>query len=217
MIKVECYPVGEIEANCYAVFDTEQDICFVVDTGAPSEELERSLDKFGGEKLKYILLTHGHVDHIGNTLAIKKKYPAAAVVIGREDSKFTNDDYLNLSYKFESRRFDHFDADKEVGNADELPFGNKTIKVIETPGHTKGGVCYLFEDMLFTGDTIMTGTTGRMDLPTGNTRDMINSVRLIAGLEGDLRLFCGHGNATTLDYERKHNYVMEYYINEDLY
>ena len=166
----------------------------------------------------YIVLTIATFEYIlvkGRTFTITSNLPNQVSSIDEINIQVEqdNDSIEILEQKIVDDKIKVTVVGKEVGNADELPFGNKTIKVIETPGHTKGGVCYLFEDMLFTGDTIMTGTTGRMDLPTGNTRDMINSVRLIAGLEGDLRLFCGHGNATTLDYERKHNYVMEYYIN----
>ena len=217
MIKVECFPVGALEANCYAVFDTTQKLCFVVDTGGHSSQLERSIDLFGSSSLKYILLTHGHFDHIGNTAAIKRKYPEAKIVIGAGDSPFTTDDSLNLTAYFGSMSFEHFKADAEVSDGDELSFGDKKIKVIATPGHTKGGVCYLFEHILFTGDTIMSRTTGRMDFPTGSSKDMINSAHKIAGLEGNLKLYCGHGSSTTLDYERENNIAMRNYINEDIY
>ncbi len=217
MIKVECYPVGELQANCYIVFDDIQNLCFAVDTGAPSPQAEESIDRFGGNKLRYILLTHGHFDHIGNAAAMKRKYPTAEIVISEDDSSFTENDALNLSSHFCDVQIEHFSADITVNDGMELPFGEKTIKIIGTPGHTRGGVCYLFEDMLFTGDTIMSRTTGRMDFPTGSSRDMFESAAKIAALDGNLKLYCGHGNATTLDFERKHNFAMGNITYDDLY
>lgn len=217
MIKVECYPVGELSANMFLVLDDEQELCFAVDTGAPSPEAEKRIDSFGADKLKYILLTHGHFDHIGNTAAMKRKYPNVIIVIGEGDSVFTNNDSLNLAGHFPGIYVEHFNADIIVNESSILSFGNKKITVMETPGHTRGGVCYRFEDMLFTGDTIISGTTGRMDFPTGDSRAMLESAKRIAALEGNLKLFCGHGNATTLDFERKYNYAMGNITYDDLY
>lgn len=217
MIKVECYPVGELMANLYLVFDDEQGLCFAVDTGAECLQAEKSIDSFGADRFKYILLTHGHFDHIGAAAAVKRKYPDVKIVIGEGDSPFTNNDLLNLAGHFPGTYVEHFDADITVNEDSVLPFGNKTISVMETPGHTRGGVCYRFEDMLFTGDTIISGTTGRMDFPTGDSRAMLESAKRIAALEGNLKLFCGHGNATTLDFERKYNYAMGNITYDDLY
>lgn len=216
MINVECFPLGELQANCYFVTDDEAKVSFIVDMGAPSALVEDKINTFGAENLKYILLTHGHFDHIGNAAALKKKYPDAKIVIGEADSEFTTNDSLNLSLYFASG-LEHFTADILVNDGSKLSFGNSEIEVIATPGHTRGGVCYLIGDILFTGDTIMSRTTGRMDFPTGSSKEMYQSVQRIAAMQGDLRLYCGHGSSTTLEFERKHNIAMGNISYDDLY
>lgn len=216
MIKVECFPLGELQANCYFVKNTESGISLLIDMGDSSSEVEKRIDEFGAEKLKYVLLTHGHFDHIGNTADIKRKYPDVKIVIGEKDSAFTNNDTLNLSAFF-SEKTEHFNADITVNDGDELEFGNEKIKVLSTPGHTRGGVCYIIGDNLFTGDTIMSRTTGRIDFPTGSRGEMIKSVKKIASLDGNFNVYCGHGEQTTLDFERKNNIFMENVNYDNLY
>ncbi len=216
MLNIRCFPLGELQANCYFVTDEESGVSLLIDTGAPSAEVEKAVEDFGAEKLEYLLLTHGHFDHIGNAAAIKRKYPDVRIVIGEKDSDFTTKDTLNLSLYFDGT-LEHFTADILVKDNDELPFGKNKIKVISTPGHTSGGVCYLIGSKLFTGDTIMSCTTGRTDFPTGSIRDMMRSVARIAQIEGNPEVYCGHGESTTLDYERKHNMFMRKDGYDDLY
>ena len=216
MLRIECYPLGELAANCYFVFDEEAGVSFIVDMGAPSEKVIGRINEFGGDRLKYILLTHGHFDHIGNTAELKKMYPDAQIVIGEKDSDFTDKDSLNLSVFFGLKN-ESFKADITVNDGDKLPFGNSFIEILSTPGHTAGGVCYKLGNYLFTGDTIMKCTTGRMDFPTGNMEDMLRSAKKIAGLDGNLILLCGHGEKTTLEYERMNNIAMRSHGYDDLY
>lgn len=216
MIKVECYPVGSLQANCYFVTNTDSDVSLLIDTGAESAKVEKRVNEFGAEKLKYILLTHGHCDHIGNAAEMKKKYPNAKIVIGEKEAEFTTKDTLNLSLFF-GNTIEHFTADILANENTVLDFGNEKIKILETPGHTIGGVCYIIGNNIFTGDTIMSQTTGRMDFPTGNSRDMYASVKKIAAIKENLNVYCGHGDSSTLDYERKHNIFMGNNSYDDLY
>ena len=196
--------------------DTESGVSLVVDPGAASHTLENRMNDFGSEKLEYILLTHGHFDHIGNAAALKKRYPWVKIVIGELDAPFTSHSSLNLSAHF-GFETEPFEADILVNDGDELAFGKKNIQVISTPGHTSGGVCYRLENNLFTGDTIMSQTTGRMDFPTGNSRDMFASVKKIASISENLNMYCGHGESTTLDFEKEHNIFMGNITYDDLY
>lgn len=207
MMKVECYPTGPLSANCYFVNDGE-DNSFVVDPGGISLELQRRIDEFGAEKLRYILLTHGHFDHIGGVAVLKEKYPAAKIVIGEADAGFTEKDTLNLSIFFDGS-IEHFSPDITVSDGDVLSFGDTEITVLSTPGHTKGGVCFIVGDCLFTGDTLMSLSYGRTDFPTSSPSEMRVSLKKLSQLEGDYKVYCGHGESTTLEYERIHNMFME--------
>ena len=194
MIKVKCFPVGALSENCYFV-TADNDESLLIDTGAPAKELDRIINEFGADKLKYILLTHGHFDHVANTAAVKREYPNVKIVISEKEKDFTTRDNLNLSLFFDGT-IEHFDADILVNDGDELPFGKYKIKVLATPGHTIGGVCYIIDDSIFTGDTLIAGTTGRTDFPTGSIADMRKSIARLAAIEGDLNVYCGRGEST---------------------
>ena len=99
-------------------------------------------------------------------------------------------------------------ADVAVSDGDRLPFGGGEIEVLSTPGHTRGGVCYLFEDCLFSGDTLFRDSCGRTDFPGSSTDDMLRSLKRLAQLPGDCEVYPGHGFSTTLDWERSVNYFI---------
>ena len=149
---------------------------------------------------------------IGYVVEMKKKIPWAKIVIGEDDAHFTNEDDLNLAWHF-GLSMKHFDADILVGEGSELNFGNEKIKVISTPGHTRGGVCYILGDNIFTGDTLFRGSIGRTDFPTGDKEEMLQSLKKLSELDGNYNVYCGHESNTTLDFERKNNIYM---AREDL-
>lgn len=216
MIKTECYPLGALSANCYFVYDSENGVSMIVDPGMQSVRLEQRINDFGADKLKYILLTHGHFDHIGGVAYFKGKFPDAQIVIGEGDADFTTDPRLSLGANFDYE-FECFQADILVKEGDELPFGKEKIAVMSTPGHTRGGVCYILGESIYTGDTLISGTTGRTDFPTGSSRQMYQSIARLAQLPDELEVYCGHGDSSTLEYEKIYNIYMRKFTNDDLY
>ncbi len=189
------------ETNTYIVTCEETGETAVVD---PSLSEESLIQKLEDKKVKYILLTHGHYDHIGGVNLVKEK-TGAKVVIHKEDEEMLCD--KNKNYGTDSTLIY---ADILVEDGSELPYGNSKIKVLHTPGHTKGGVCYIFEDdrVLFSGDTLFRLTAGRTDLYGGDARTELMSLAKIAELDGDYKVYPGHDAATTLDFERQYNRYM---------
>ena len=217
MIKVECFPLGELQANCYFVYDREQKTGLLIDPGDRSKQLEDRIRLMIGNGLQYILLTHGHFDHIDGVASMKRAFPEAKIVIGTPDADYPALQELNLAEHF-GWNIEPFTADITVNDNDTLPFGTQEILVLSTPGHTKGSVCYrLGEDFLFTGDTLISGTTGRTDFPTGSPVEMYHSIVRLAQLEGNPIVYSGHGKASTLENERRTNLFIRKYVYDDIY
>lgn len=204
-IQVEKLVLGELATNTYIVTDTESGESAVVDPAIESKELFGAVEN---RNVKYILLTHGHYDHIGGVNALKDR-TGAKVVIHQEEKSFLSDMELSLAPKPEST--EEIFPDIITENGTEIPFGDGNIKVMHTPGHTIGGVCYIFENdrVIFSGDTLFKLTAGRTDLPTGNAREELRSLAQIGALDGDYTVYPGHEASTTLDFERENNRYMK--------
>lgn len=187
--------------NTYIITDEETGETAVVDPSLPEEIL---IEKLNVENVKYVLLTHGHFDHIGGVNFVKEK-TGAKVVIHKEDEEMLCD--KNKNYGTDSTPIY---ADILVEDGTELMLGKSKITVMHTPGHTKGGVCYIFPDdrIIFSGDTLFRLTAGRTDLYGGDARTELMSLARIAKLEGDYKVFPGHDDATTLNFEREYNRYM---------
>ncbi|MBR5191248.1 MAG: MBL fold metallo-hydrolase [Clostridia bacterium] len=194
------------ETNTYIVTDEATGETLVVDPSLPEEALVQKLE---GKNIKYILLTHGHYDHLGGVNFVKEK-TGAKVVIHKEDLEMLLDGNKNEYYSKYTSPMPPMSADILVEDGSEIPFGNTKIKVLHTPGHTKGGVCYIFNDdrVMFSGDTLFRLTAGRTDLYGGDARTELMSLAKIGELDGDYQVYPGHDRATTLDFERQYNRYM---------
>lgn len=148
-----------------------------------------------------VLLTHGHFDHVsGCGKFFSEKVP---IYCGeREDEFIFGKENRSI---FGGVYIPDFEIYKTLKDGEKITLGGISFEVILTPGHTKGGVCYLAEDCLFSGDTLFRGSVGRCDLPGGNFKELKNSLKRLFAIDKNLKVYCGHGDKTTLDYERKYN------------
>jgi len=170
-------------------------------------ELTALLD--GGEiNVKYILLTHGHYDHICGVYDAKE-YTGAQVAIHAADADCLYDPSKSMSDQSPYPQTP-LHADLLIDEGDELSVGGLILKVLHTPGHSKGSVCFLEEKecALFSGDTLFFKTAGRSDLPGGSRTELMSSLLRLKNLGGDYDVYPGHEQKTTLEFERTHNFFM---------
>lgn len=199
-MEIKCLTLGLIGVNCY-LLSTDR-AAVVIDPGFPSAEIIDFL-KNSADKQRLILLTHAHFDHIGAADELRK-LTGTEIAIGKGDSKALFDTHKNLSDKFHAR-LTPFSADIELCDNENLRVGDIEFTVLETAGHTPGGVCYLCEDKLFSGDTLFYESVGRTDFFDGDSEALEKSVRRLYMLNDNLEVYPGHGPKTTILHEKRNN------------
>ena len=163
-------PQKGLKTNSYIICDEKSKEAMVIDPGGEPERIAETLDILGAN-LKYIFLTHCHADHIGG-IAELKKIKGGKILVSRPDSEGLYKKEINLA-EYINMEVPELEADSRVDDEDLIHIGEIEFKVIATPGHTKGGLCLYAENegLVFTGDTMFSGTWGRTDLPTGSFVD----------------------------------------------
>lgn len=199
----ECLVVGQLGANCYVVGCEETGEAAVIDPGGNVDKIITVIEK-RGLTLKYIIDTHGHIDHIaGND--ILRETTDAQVLIHELDAEMLSDPMLNLS-ELMGFPIELAPADRNLNDGNVIEFGKIKFEVIHTPGHTRGGICLVGEGAVFTGDTLFNVSIGRTDFPGGNYTTIINSIKTkLLTLPDDTLVYPGHMGSSTIGYERKHN------------
>ena len=190
----QTYPLGQLQVNCY-LLSGDGKRAVIIDPGENGAQLAAVLER-AGLTLDAICLTHCHYDHIGGLTELVSK-TGAPVYMHPEEYSITEE----MSFGLLNVPTHPYPA--------ALKAGGLEIAVYHTPGHSPGSVCLLAEDKLLTGDTLFFGSCGRIDLAGGSWEKMLASLGFLAGLDGDLAVYPGHGEASTLSRERKYNPYMQ--------
>ncbi len=199
-MKIDVIPLGYIQANCYLI--STESAAVVVDPGYDSDAVTDFLKK-NANKERLILLTHGHFDHIGGAYKLREQTDTK-IAIGKLDNPALSNPVYNLSDEFNAG-LTPFSADILLNDNDVFSVGDLSFKVLHTPGHTVGGVSFLLDKVLFSGDTLFAGSIGRTDFYGGDFATLKASVEKLYTLDGDTVVLSGHGGKTTIEYEKNNN------------
>jgi len=204
---VKQYEVGNFAIFCYLIGDEESQEGLFIDPADDANMLLAEAKSHGLNKIKYIVNTHSHIDHIMGNAEMAKK-TGAKIVIHEEDAAALVGSPPYMLEIFSATASPP--ADSVVKEGDLIQVGNVKLKVIHTPGHSAGGICLYLDGMVFTGDTLFVGSVGRTDFPGSSWEVLEASIRQkLYVLPGETVVFPGHnyGSAptTTIQYERRHN------------
>lgn len=189
--------------NCYVVSEAQGDQGVIIDPAGAYDEIKGYIDEQSLE-IPYILLTHGHGDHIGAVLQLKENY-GSKVFIHEKDSYMLEDANKNLTNQLASGPIE-LAADEYVSDGQVIEVGSLKIKVIHTPGHTQGSVCYKIKNHVFTGDTLFASSIGRTDLEGGDREQILSSIKeQLLILPNETLIYPGHGAQTSLKKEKVNN------------
>lgn len=201
-MNIKRFQAGMYAANCY-VINSENGNAIIVDPAENVFDIIKYIEN-NSLRLESIILTHGHGDHIGGVLALKENINVP-VMVHVEEKEMVEDETLNLSTSMPSGSIS-FSPDSLLNDGDIIKLGNMEIKIIHTPGHTKGGICLYMEGILITGDTLFQGSIGRTDLYGGDYESLIKSiVDKLMVLPEETIIYPGHGERSSIGYEKRNN------------
>jgi len=200
--------VGPIETNCYIVWDTDTLAAAIIDPGEEQGLICSQVDSLD-LKVEWVLLTHGHFDHSFLVGPIAEKYHARIGMQALDITQVARS--LEFGAQFcEVSSFVPFTPTDLLNDGDVIALGSSTIKVLHTPGHSQGGLCFVTEIGVFCGDLIFAGSVGRTDFPGGSHEQLLLSINTrILTLDDSTKLFPGHGPVTTVGEERRGNWYLK--------
>ena len=204
-MKIQNFVLGMVGTNCYLVVNEEEKQCILIDPAVYSGEIAEQIRREGLD-LRAILLTHGHFDHIMGIDGFRKEFPEIPVYAHREEEALLKDASMNASLEF-GRQYT-FSGAAYAEDGDVLDLAGMQFQVIHTPGHTIGGCCYYLQEekVLFSGDTLFRESIGRTDFPTGNSGQLMRSIReKLFTLPEETAVYPGHMERTTIGDEKKYN------------
>ncbi|AGF56333.1 glyoxylase-like metal-dependent hydrolase (beta-lactamase superfamily II) [Clostridium saccharoperbutylacetonicum] len=187
---------GMYEENCYLVMDEDTKELGIIDPGGHANSIINEINLLKG-KTKFIILTHGHLDHVDGVIELVNNLKVPFYINKADEDLMQKDDFVFGTLP---------KASGYLSEGDTLTLGKHEIKVIETPGHTPGGICFLIDDNIFTGDTLFQGSVGRSDFPGGNGMQLIKNIKeKLLPLGDGIKVFPGHGPTSNIGYEKRNN------------
>ncbi len=208
-MNIEMLVLGEVSTNCYLVCNQDTKECIIIDPAAKADVIIKAVEEL--EVLpKAVLLTHGHYDHIGAAEEIKEHFHIK-IYANELEQEVLESSYKNLSEIMGSRALS-IQADEYLTDGQVLTIAGFQIRAISTPGHTKGGMCYNVllkeEQAIFSGDTLFRESVGRFDFPTSDGDALFRSIKeKLLCLETELKVYPGHGPATSIGEEKSHFFL----------
>lgn len=198
-MKIKRIPAGMYGANCYILIDEETMVGCIIDPGGDADRLANIIDELNIE-IKFILLTHGHMDHVGGVEVLREKYNVPVYINGKDK------ELMEKGTQVFGRIWGKTPEDKELKDEEIIKLGSLDIRCIETPGHTPGGMSFLVNNVVFTGDTLFHGSVGRCDLPGGNQSQLIESIKnKLMILDDEIVVLPGHEGESNIKFERQYN------------
>lgn len=204
MIDIKKIIVGQLGASCYVIKQKIE--CVVID---PGDDVQKIINAIEGSNLRYILLTHGHFDHVLALEPLHEKFPNTPIYMGEDDEVLLR--VLSEQNLYSNKALNDIKVTiKHIDEKKQLKLANTKIRVIETPGHSHGSLCYLIDGNLFSGDTLFYHTIGRTDFWTSDPIAMQDSLKILAKLPKTTKVYPGHGRTTIIEEELNNGYLSRY-------
>lgn len=202
-LQVEPLIVGPLFSNCYIVWDDGVNEGVIIDPGDDADVILKTVKELN-VKIKYILITHGHFDHVGAVAPLKRELNAE--FLAHKDDLFFIEDGENAARRWNVDIEQPPKPDRFIEDGDKIKVGGFELEVLHTPGHSPGGVSFLYDRMVFSGDILVQGSIGRTDFRKGSFEDLSKSIKTrLYTLPDDTIVYTGHGPITTIGDEKRYN------------